>query len=448
MYPTKKLVSRKFLLCLTVLTTLFALQANASAWVNKSGTTSQTGDVLELVGDWNDIARAEIELDVEQGQTYTLRGKVKNTRDGLKTYIGVLNGTENIEHYKSETTYKAIQPITFVAQSDTVIVYSSVWRYQDPGTGYVKDVELGVPVLDLPASGETSGGGGGSGTGNCDGNYTLCDDFDGSTVDSSKWYVLRKQWGGNGANGGVVEDNVAVSNGNLVLTGLGNDYTGPVRGINKDGSQRSDGKKTGGGIASKDYLGSGIYEVRMKVLPELGAVSTIWTFHYQEFYPGDQEYIDNNGTGSYWASNHEIDIEIPGRPNAAFENISFDYLLANTWRGERESEYDVNYVNSGDNADGQFHDYKFIWHTGGNGETPRVEFYRDGQYLYTETDHIPNYKGRLWLAVWFANGWAGVADFDSDNMVIDYFRFTAFDEPNDAAVAESYPCAGLIGCVE
>jgi hypothetical protein len=431
--------------CLFIMHFFLTGVAQASEWINKTGVTTQTGDILTLVGDWNDIARAEIELDVVPGKKYIINGEVKNSRSGLKTYIGVLNGSENIEHYKDTTSYEEIQPITFIAQGDTIVVYSSIWRYQDAGTGYVSNVTLGSPILDLPASGSS---GGNTNTGNCTGAYTLCDDFDGNAVDASKWYVIRKQWGGNGANGGVVVDNVAVSGGNLILTGLGNDYTGPVRGINKNGSTRADGKKTGGGIASKDYTGSGIYETRMKVLPEFGAVSTIWTFHYQEFYPNDQEYIDNNGTGSYWASNHEIDIEIPGRPAAAIQNISFDYLLGNTWRGERGSEYDVNYINSGDNADGQFHDYKFIWHTGGNGETPRVEFYRDGQYLFTEVDHIPTIKGRLWLAVWFANAWAGDADFTSDDLVIDYFRFTAFNEPNDESVAESYPCAGLIGCVE
>lgn len=437
--------SGKFVKVILAFGLIVATNCYASQWVNESGATTQIGDELELVGDWNDITRAEIELAVVPGQKYTLRGKVKNSRAGLKTYIGVLNGTENTEHYKDEATYRNIAPITFTAQGESIIVYASVWRYQNPGTGFVKNVTLGSPILELPTYNSNNTGGG---VGNCAGNYTVCDDFDGSQVDSSKWYVLRKQWGGNNANGGVVEDNVDVSNGNLLLTGLGNNYNGAVRGINKDGSSRSDGKKTGAGIASKDYLGSGIYEVRMKALPEFGAVSTIWTFHYQEFSQGDQEYIDNNGTGDYWASNHEIDIEIPGRPGEAFENISFDYFLGNSWRGERESEYDVNYINSGDNADGQYHDYKFIWHTGGNGETPRIEFYRDGQYLYTETDHIPTYKGRLWLAVWFANGWAGSANFDTDTMVVDYFKFTAFDEPNDVVTAESYPCAGLIGCVE
>ena len=428
---------------LLVILSFTSVKSNSADWVNTSGNSTQVGDVLELVSDFSTTARSEIELDVIPGNTYTLYGKIKNSVDGLKTYIGVNNGTENIERYRDKTSSRDIAPIQFIAQGNTIIVYGSLWKQQGEGFGSISEVTLGQPILTLQASGDTGGTGG---TGNCEGIYTLCDDFDNASVDTSKWYILRKQWGGNNANGGVVEDNVSVSDGNLNLVGLGDYYNGSVKGINKDGSIRADGKKTGGGIATKDYLGSGIYEVRMKALPNFGAVSTIWTFHYQAFYPNDQEYIDNNGTGTYWASNHEIDIEIPGRPAAAHGNFSFDYLLANVWQGERESEYDVNYINSGDNADGLFHDYKFIWHTGGNGETPRVEFYRDGQYLFTEIDYVPTKKGRLWLAVWFANGWAGDANFDSDVMVVDYFRFTAFNEPNDNDEAEHFPCDGIIGC--
>ena len=437
---SEKILILLILLILLITMSFVTIKASASEWVNTSGNTTQTGDILELVSDFTTTARAEIVLDVVPGNTYTLYGKVKNSVSGLKTYIGVNNGTENIEHYRDKTSYRDIAPIHFTAQGDTIIVYGSLWKQQGDGFGSISKVTLGQPVLTLLASGETGG------NGNCEGTYTFCDDFDDTSVDANKWYVLRKQWGGNNANGGVVEDNVSVSGGNLNLAGLGNYYDGSVTGINKDGSSRSDGKKTGGGIATKEYLGSGIYEVRMKALPDFGAVSTIWTFHYQEYYPADQEYIDNNGTGTYWASNHEIDIEIPGRPAAAHENFSFDYLLANVWQGERENEYDANYLNSGDNADGLFHDYKFIWHTGGNGETPRVEFYRDGLYLFTETDYVPTKKGRLWLAVWFANGWAGDADFDTDTMAVDYFRFTAFNEPNDDDAPESFPCDGLIGC--
>ena len=65
----------------------------------------------------------------------------------------------------------------------------------------------------------------------------------------------------------------------------------------------------------------------------------LWTFHYQEFYPGDPEYISKPvGGDDYYAVNHEIDIELPGRPRPANVDIGFDRALMNTWVGENDDE--------------------------------------------------------------------------------------------------------------
>lgn len=65
------------------------------------------------------------------------------------------------------------------------------------------------------------------------------DDFTGSRLDTNKWLIAEKNWGGtvteNGEtvdyNGGVVSENVAVRNGNLFLTGLGDLYEGEQKGM-------------------------------------------------------------------------------------------------------------------------------------------------------------------------------------------------------------------------
>lgn len=87
------------------------------------------------------------------------------------------------------------------------------------------------------------------------------DDFSSGTLDPDKWLVAYKNWGGkvteNGEkvdyNGGVIPQNVSVQNEKLVLTGNGNLYQGDLKGVNKDGSQRADGKRTGAAIATKEY---------------------------------------------------------------------------------------------------------------------------------------------------------------------------------------------------
>ncbi|MCQ2417470.1 MAG: family 16 glycosylhydrolase [Oscillospiraceae bacterium] len=262
------------------------------------------------------------------------------------------------------------------------------------------------------------------------------EDFSGETLDSDKWLVAYKNWGGkvteNGVkvdyNGGVIPQNISVNNGKLILKGNGNLYDGDLKGINKDGSLRSDGKRTGAAIATKEYFASGSYEIMAKAAPELGACSAIWTFEYEEDWD----------TGEI--TNHEIDIEMPGRPKSEKKNQSFQYALCNTWIGENEGEYKTGYTDIGVNqADGAFHKYRFDWHTGDQNEKARVEFYFDDVLTYTSTEYIPTKEGRLWLGLWFPNAWAGTPDFDETDFEIDYIRITPFHESGDAKQNETYP---------
>lgn len=262
------------------------------------------------------------------------------------------------------------------------------------------------------------------------------DDFSSGTLDPDKWLVAYKNWGGkvteNGEkvdyNGGVIPQNVSVQNGKLVLTGNGNLYQGDLKGVNKDGSQRADGKRTGAAIATKEYYASGSYEVVAKVSPELGACSAIWTFEYEE----------NWDTGAI--TNHEIDIEMPGRPNAEKTNQSYQYALCNTWIGENEGEYRTGYTDIGVNqVDGAFHKYRFDWHTGDENEEARVEFYFDDVLVYTSKEYIPTNAGRLWLGLWFPNSWAGTPDFETSDFEIDSVKITPFHEAGDTAQNETYP---------
>lgn len=265
------------------------------------------------------------------------------------------------------------------------------------------------------------------------------DDFSGNSLDPDKWLVAYKNWGGkvteNGVkvdyNGGVIPQNVSVKNGNLILTGNGNFYNGDLKGINKYGSERSDGKRAGAAIATKEYFASGSYEVRAKISPEFGACSAIWTFEYEEDWD----------TGKI--TNHEIDIEMPGRPESAIKNQNFQYALCNTWIGENDGEYKTGYTDIGVNqADGNFHKYRFDWHTGDENEEARVDFYFDDVLTYTSKEYIPTNEGRLWLGLWFPNAWAGVPNFETSTFEIDYVKITPFHESGDTKQNETYPDDG------
>ena len=276
------------------------------------------------------------------------------------------------------------------------------------------------------------------------------DDFDGEELDRSKWLVSNKAWGGGDiGNGGVVPQNVSLSgNGTLVLESHGNNYSGDVPGI-----KRPDGTRTGGAIATRDYYASGSYEVSARISPDLGVCSAIWTFEYEEYYEGDPIYEENvRGNKDYYAINHEVDIELPGRPTKKKENMSFDYVLCNTWIGEYDDiEQTTSYVKLPESInlqDGEFHTYRFDWHTGdeGKGQEPCVEFYIDDQRVMKNTTHVPTKAGRFWIGAWFPDKWAGEADFDTSYFEIDYAKIEPFGEsgdmPNKEPINESHWEAG------
>ena len=142
-------------------------------------------------------------------------------------------------------------------------------------------------------------------------------------LDADKRLRVEKNWGGTVAengktvdyNCGVIADNVSVRDGNLILTGLGDQYEGKQRGINRGCTRRDNGKRCGGAIASKEYYSSGSCEIRAKIAPVLGCCSAMWTFEYEEDYSGDPLQI----------TNHEIDIEFPGRD--ANDDFTLEYVL-------------------------------------------------------------------------------------------------------------------------
>ncbi len=269
----------------------------------------------------------------------------------------------------------------------------------------------------------------------------LFDDFEGETLDARKWLIARTQWGGKNANGGVVPDNIHLKPGRLIIEGLGDKYIGPVRGVRRIGGKISpigDGRRTGACLVTRDCYASGRYEVRMKVPQNLGVCTALWTFNYNEVDKDHEEYIANKGQGPIYISNHEIDIELPGRPNSTIANIGYDWVLLNTWVGERDRDmtfgptrlpFKVN--------DGEFHTWRFDWHTGDpEGKTgkviePRVDFYLDGQLLRTTKTTIPIDAGHFWIGLWFPKNWAGTPDFNVETLEVDWVRITPFQEPGD-----------------
>lgn len=297
---------------------------------------------------------------------------------------------------------------------------------------------------------------------------TFFDDFTGG-VSSENWDIGKQAWGANG-NGGVIPENVNYTDdGVLVLTGNGDYYTsGAVKGV---GSRR-DGTLAGAALISKGVFGAGRYEVKMKVLPRLGACNAFWTFAY------DTE------TGA----NHEIDIEFPGGTHST-GIISYERILNTNYHTEtanQSQDVALSEVTGGsitNLADGEWHTFGFDWYTLESDEDEATQFGRysadeiteemaaqgvkagdvkdttcgrlvyfvDGKVTAVSNVFVPFLQTRIWLGVWFPNnaGFVGEPNFESDNMYVDYVRHTPFkDQPieeftpkltGDVAAPDEFP---------
>ena len=278
------------------------------------------------------------------------------------------------------------------------------------------------------------------------------DDFSSGELDTNRWFAANKNWGGinkdtkEDYNGGVVPENLYVRDNILQCEAHGNWYDGEVIGIHKNGTPTDDGKRVGACAVTKDYFASGSYEIRAKVAPSKGVCCTMWTFEYEELYKGDEGAPSYLKDDEYFVINHEIDIEMPGRPLPEHKNISYEYALCNTWIGENEGEYTASHMKlPAPQDDGEFHTYRFDWHTGDKAGTniPRVEFYFDGVPVVTNYTHVPSKAGRLWVGAWFPNGWAGDPEFETDVFQVDYVKIIPFHEENDQPQNETYGSDGL-----
>ena len=244
------------------------------------------------------------------------------------------------------------------------------------------------------------------------------DDFGSGIVDASKWYAARRNFDSWHAyySGGVVPENLYVRNGVLQCEAHGDLYQGTVAGFDESGKERF--TRVGACAVTRDFFASGRYEIRAKVAPVLGVCSAMWTYA--------------GGTNK----NQEIDFQMPGRPASANENIDFGHALCNTICGEKNYECQKAFVSLAESQDdGNFHTYRFDWHTGGADHgtniTARVEFYVDGVLVRTNTSHVPTRAARFWVGAWFPKDWAGTPSFDTRIFEVDWVRITPFNEAND-----------------
>jgi len=131
------------------------------------------------------------------------------------------------------------------------------------------------------------------------------DNFDDSTTLSNNYYAFNRAWGG--ANGGVVPENVYIKNGELIFRGNGDNYTGTIQGVTREGIKKFHTdtadpnygqpwkNRVGGCVAYNKRTGFGSYEIDVLIPNQLGCCYAMWTFFYNEIYQGDPRYMQYMG---------------------------------------------------------------------------------------------------------------------------------------------------------
>ena len=257
---------------------------------------------------------------------------------------------------------------------------------------------------------------------------TFFDDFS-NGVKKENWYIGEQAWGGN--NGGVIPENVSYTDdGVLLLRGNGGYYQqNEIKGV----GDVKDGRYTGAALISNFLVGPGRYEIKMKVLPRLGACTAFWTYAYE---------YDNE-------LNHEIDIELPGGNRSG--NITYENVLNTNYTKVSESiSKDVNVASVLDNDiylnDGEWHTFGFDWYT----NPEKIVYHLDGKVTAITDLFVPSMLCRLWVGVWFpvSSGFVGSANFETDYMQVDYIEYIPFldqpfidynPSPNGYASEKKYP---------
>jgi hypothetical protein len=236
--------------------------------------------------------------------------------------------------------------------------------------------------------------------------------FSGGKMSDNVWNALSGVWQNDMASyphNGVQSRNLFYVNNNgktqLAFKGRGV-YSSDSDTLSSDGYRKPEGAC----IISKNHLGPGRYEINMAAMPREGGVTAMWTYC--------------TTTGNEATSQNEIDIEIGG-------NTSETYMRewCTTWT-KHSSKATINvdvsslaYLN-----DGAIHKYTFDWYTDyrGTGER-RVDWFVDGIFIATVTgSEVSETEMPLWIGLWFPN-WSSVASFDTDYLLVDSIKYTAFD---------------------
>ncbi|QMV43843.1 carbohydrate binding domain-containing protein [Cohnella cholangitidis] len=255
--------------------------------------------------------------------------------------------------------------ITQQADKTTIEGKGKIEKFDNQAAGVLfngKELPSGISAGNMATGGSASGGGGGGGGGTTTSNpWTLAwsDEFDGNTIDPTKWTfdttngasVNIPGWGNNELQYYTSRpDNVKVENGKLVITAKKEEY---------EGFHYTSARIKTKGLFKEKY---GKYEIRAKTPAGKGYWPAIWML------PEDNAY----GT---WAASGEIDImETWGsKPDTIAGTLHYGQPAP----GNTSSGKEYKFVNS---TTQQYHTYAIEW------EPNEIRWYVDGHLYSTQND--------------------------------------------------------------
>jgi hypothetical protein len=195
-------------------------------------------------------------------------------------------------------------------------------------------------------------------------------------------------------------------------------------------------RREGTCLITKKAFGPGLYEIRFKTVPRLGAVTAFWTYW--------------NGGGSTLQDNaySEIDIEMPMKADYRQWSATVYKKYISAGMMEQGTATIKTEDGSGLN-DGSWHTFAFEWRTDTENGDNAVQYYVDGVPSVRIEGYTPEYTATFWMGAWFPDNptWIGSPEFETAFMYIDYVRITPYADPIKTGARGSFDMSatGTIG---
>lgn len=248
--------------------------------------------------------------------------------------------------------------------------------------------------------------------------------FAGTALDDD-WLVAQgtHSFAGRTPRGGFARDNVAVRDGELVLTVRGDRYVGPVRGTSSTGEALADGRRSAAAVVTRNLFASGTYQVEGRFVAPPGVEVAMWLM------------ADDDSAGG-------IDIAVPGLvPNGAGADVpSYGAVRLQTRSSRAAGASALNHLSLAQSLDdGQSHILRFDWY---NTAAPSVQFWVDDMPRWSTNTHLPDGgTRRLWIVAWLADDVP--TDFESAEVRVQNAFITPFGNDGDRCTSGAITGTGL-----